>query len=225
MGVSGLIEMKKITKYYQTGANPVEALKGIDLVIRDGDFISIVGASGSGKTTLMNIIGCLDTPTSGLYKLDGEVVTSLGRDRLAELRSRKIGFVFQNFNLLPRLTALENVEMPLIFRGEAPAVRREKAAAALERVGLADRLSHKPHELSGGQQQRVAIARAIVTEPSVILADEPTGNLDSASGHEVLKLLMSLNSNGTTVVLITHDQQIASLSRGRVRLSDGLIVA
>ncbi len=220
-----MIEMKNITKNYQMGANSVVALRGINLKIGDGDFVSIVGASGSGKTTLMNIIGCLDTPTSGLYMLDGEVVTSLARDRLAELRSRKIGFVFQNFNLLSRLTALENVEMPLIFRGEAPAVRREKAAAALERVGLLNRMSHKPHELSGGQQQRVAIARAIVTEPSVILADEPTGNLDTVSGQEILKLLMSLNASGTTVVLITHDQQIASLSHGRVRLSDGLIVA
>jgi len=220
-----LIEMKNITKSYQMGTNSVEALRGIDLKIGDGDFVSIVGASGSGKTTLMNIIGCLDTPTSGIYMLDGEVVTSLARDRLAELRSRKIGFVFQNFNLLSRLTALENVEMPLIFRGEAPAVRREKAAEALERVGLLKRMSHKPHELSGGQQQRVAIARAIVTEPSVILADEPTGNLDTVSGQEILKLLMSLNASGTTVILITHDQQIASLSHGRVRLSDGLIVA
>jgi putative ABC transport system ATP-binding protein len=219
-----LIEMRKVTKNYSPGANRVEALRGVDLEIRDGEFVSIVGASGSGKTTLMNIIGCLDLPSGGQYFLDGEQVTLLGKDRLSELRSRKIGFVFQDFNLLRRLTALENVELPLVFRGEAPFRRREKALAALDSVGLLDRASHKPHELSGGQQQRVAIARAIVTRPSVILADEPTGNLDTATGEEILKLLLSLNSDGTTVVLVTHDERIASVGNRRIKLSDGLVV-
>jgi putative ABC transport system ATP-binding protein len=217
--------MRGITKKYHFGANPVEALRGIDLKISEGDFAAIVGASGSGKTTLMNIIGCLDAPTAGRYLLDGDDVSSLGRDRLAELRSRKIGFVFQNFNLLNRLSALENVEMPLIFRGEDRALRREKAKAALDRVGLLHRLEHKPQELSGGQQQRVAIARAIVTDPAVILADEPTGNLDTASGQEIIDLLISLNALGTTVVLITHDPKTAARSRRSIRLSDGMIVA
>lgn len=219
-----MIEMRKVTKNYSPGANRVEALRGVDLEIRDGEFVSIVGASGSGKTTLMNIIGCLDLPSGGQYFLDGEQVTLLGKDRLSELRSRKIGFVFQDFNLLRRLTALENVELPLVFRGEAPFRRREKALAALDSVGLLDRASHKPHELSGGQQQRVAIARAIVTRPSVILADEPTGNLDTATGEEILKLLLSLNSDGTTVVLVTHDERIASVGNRRIKLSDGLVV-
>jgi putative ABC transport system ATP-binding protein len=217
--------MRGITKKYHFGANPVEALRGIDLKISEGDFAAIVGASGSGKTTLMNIIGCLDAPTAGRYLLDGDDVSSLGRDRLAELRSRKIGFVFQNFNLLNRLSALENVEMPLIFRGEDRALRREKAKAALDRVGLLHRLEHKPQELSGGQQQRVAIARAIVTDPAVILADEPTGNLDTASGQEIIDLLISLNALGTTVVLITHDPKTAARSCRSIRLSDGMIVA
>lgn len=220
-----MIEMSGITKNYCFGENHVVALRGVDLKISDGDFVAIIGASGSGKTTLMNIIGCLDKPTSGRYILDGEMVSALRRDRIAQLRSRKIGFVFQNFNLLNRLSALENVEMPLIFRGEDPSVRRRKAEQALETVGLSNRISHKPGELSGGQQQRVAIARAIVTAPSVILADEPTGNLDTVSGGEILHLLLTLNEGGATVVLITHDPRIAERGHRSICLSDGLITA
>jgi putative ABC transport system ATP-binding protein len=220
-----LIQLKNIHKRYQMGENVVDALRGVSLDIARGDFMSIVGASGSGKTTLMNIIGCLDIPTSGHYILEDEDVSNFGRDRLALLRNTKIGFVFQNFNLLGRLTALENVEMPLIFRGEDKWVRREKAAIALERVGLESRMMHKPNQLSGGQQQRVAIARAIVGEPSVLLADEPTGNLDTASGQDILRLLTSLNNGGTTVVLITHDPRIAAFSRRSIVLSDGRIIS
>ncbi|MGI6577455.1 MAG: ABC transporter ATP-binding protein [Eubacteriales bacterium] len=220
-----MIQLKNIHKRYQMGENVVDALRGVSLDIARGDFMSIVGASGSGKTTLMNIIGCLDIPTSGHYILEDEDVSNFGRDRLALLRNTKIGFVFQNFNLLGRLTALENVEMPLIFRGEDKWVRREKAAIALERVGLESRMMHKPNQLSGGQQQRVAIARAIVGEPSVLLADEPTGNLDTASGQDILRLLTSLNNGGTTVVLITHDPRIAAFSRRSIVLSDGRIIS
>ena len=220
-----MIQLRNIHKRYQMGENAVDALRGVSLDIARGDFMSIVGASGSGKTTLMNIIGCLDIPTSGRYILEDEDVSKFGRDRLAELRNKKIGFIFQNFNLLGRLTALENVEMPLIFRGEEKAVRREKAALALKRVGLENRMDHNPNQLSGGQQQRVAIARAIVGEPSVLLADEPTGNLDTASGQEILRLLASLNDCGTTIVLITHDPNIAAFSRRSIMLSDGRIVS
>lgn len=218
-----MISMSGVTKQYRSPAGRVDALRGIDLDIPRGDFVAIVGASGSGKTTLMNILGCLDAPSGGRYLLDGEDVSALGRSRLARLRSSKIGFVFQSFNLLARMTALENVEMPLIFRGEDPAVRRRKASEALECVGLSHRLVHKPQELSGGQQQRVAIARAIVTNPAVILADEPTGNLDAASGEEILALLLSLHAQGATVVLITHDPKTAARSRHSIRLTDGLI--
>ncbi len=218
-----MIELKGVSKKYGVGSGKINALRGIDLTIPQGDFLSIVGASGSGKTTLMNIIGCLDTPNSGTYRLDGEETSSLDRNSLARIRNRKIGFVFQHFNLLSRLTALENVEMPLMFRGIPAQVRRHAAEAAMDKVGLSHRLTHTPNELSGGQQQRVAIARAIVTEPSVILADEPTGNLDSTSGADILELLTLLNNRGTTVVLITHDVSVASRCSSAVRITDGQI--
>lgn len=219
-----LIRLENIHKIYKMGENSVKALRGVSLNILCGDFLSIVGASGSGKTTLMNIIGCLDIPTSGRYIFDGEDITRIPSKRLALLRNQKIGFIFQNFNLLRRRTALENVEMPLIFRGVDRSTRKRSAIAALERVGLSDRMTHKPSQLSGGQQQRVAIARAIVGNPAVILADEPTGNLDTASGQDILKLLISLNRNGSTIVLITHDPAIASYSNRRISLSDGCII-
>lgn len=218
-----MIELIDITKKYGIGANKIDALQGIDLSIPNGAFVSIVGASGSGKTTLMNIIGCLDTPTSGRYLLDGTEISALSREHLSKVRRQKIGFVFQSFNLLARLTALENVEMPLVFRGDSPRVRRAKAEEALAKVGLSHRLNHKPDQLSGGQQQRVAIARAIIGDPSVILADEPTGNLDTASGREILDLLSLLHRRGTTVLLITHDLSVAAMSPRTIRLTDGNI--
>lgn len=220
-----MIRLENIHKSYEMGENTVEAIRGVNINISRGDFLSIVGASGSGKTTLMNIIGCLDTPTRGRYVLDGEDISHLTSNRLSMLRNQKIGFIFQSFNLLNRRTALENVEMPLIFRCEERSRRRKMAAAALERVGLSNRMSHRPSQLSGGQQQRVAIARAIVTNPAVILADEPTGNLDTTSGQDILQLLISLNSSGSTIVLITHDPKIASHSHRSIMLSDGCIIS
>ena len=220
-----MILLKNIHKSYEMGEKSVDALRGVSLNISSGDFLSIVGASGSGKTTLMNIIGCLDTPTDGRYVLDGEEISHLTNSRLSILRNQKIGFIFQSFNLLGRQTALENVEMPLIFRGEDKTTRRKMAAAALDRVGLSNRKNHRPSQLSGGQQQRVAIARAIVGNPAVMLADEPTGNLDTASGQDILQLLISLNSSGTTLVLITHDPTIASYSHRSILISDGCIIS
>ena len=218
-----MITLEQITKTYRMGKVEVPALQGIDLHVDEGEFIAIMGASGSGKSTLMNIVGCLDVPTSGRYLLDGTDVSKLNDDQLAQIRNRKIGFVFQSFNLIPRTTALHNVEMPLIYAG-AGARRTERAREALGAVGLADRMHHQPTEMSGGQQQRAAVARALVTNPAILLADEPTGNLDSASSTEIMKLLTSLNDQGRTIVLITHEQDISRFARRVVELRDGRIV-
>jgi putative ABC transport system ATP-binding protein len=222
-GTSPVIEMRGIGKIYSSGRLEVEALVGVDLDVADGDFLAIVGPSGSGKSTLMNLLGCLDRPTSGIYRLAGTDVATLPDDELARVRNRTIGFVFQSFNLLPRTTALENVAMPLLYGGIGRAERNRRAHEALARLGLEDRMSHEPSELSGGQQQRVAIARALVTEPAIILADEPTGNLDSASGADVLALLHELNDAGTTIVLITHDSDVAVAARRSVHVRDGRV--
>ncbi len=220
---SGIIHMDAIRKVYATGKVKVEALKGIDLTIKKGEFVAIVGPSGSGKSTLMNLLGCLDTATEGTYELAGELVSDLDRDELAEIRNRKVGFIFQNFNLLPHITALENVEMPLLFGGVSSRERRERATAMLERVGLGDRVDHKPTELSGGQMQRVAIARALAMEPAIVLADEPTGNLDSTSGGDIMSLFSDLWQQGSTMIIITHDQALASRASRVVEIHDGLI--
>jgi len=218
-----MITLEGITKTYRMGRVEVPALQGIDLHVGRGDFVAIMGASGSGKSTLMNIIGCLDVPTSGRYLLDGTDVARLNDDELARIRNRKIGFVFQSFNLIPRTSALQNVEMPLVYAGEGG--RTARAREALVAVGLADRAHHQPTELSGGQQQRAAIARALVTNPAILLADEPTGNLDSGSSLEIMKLLATLNAEqGRTVVLITHEQDIARFATRVVELRDGRIV-
>ena len=220
-----VIEMRGIGKVYRSGRLEVDALREVDLEVRDGDFLAIVGPSGSGKSTLMNLLGCLDRPTSGTYRLTGENVAELDDDALARLRNRTIGFVFQSFNLLPRTSALENVAMPLLYGGVPRAARNARAREALERLGLGDRMDHQPSELSGGQQQRVAIARALVTQPAILLADEPTGNLDSQSGADVLALLHELNDAGTTVVLITHDADVADAAKRSVRVRDGRLAA
>ena len=219
-----MIEMHGIRKVYSTGRMEVEALRGIDLTIGEREYVAVIGPSGSGKSTLMNLIGCLDTPTSGEYLLSGERVAGLDRNQLAEIRNRRIGFVFQSFNLLSYSTALENVELPLLFAGAATAERRERAEAMLERVGLADRMHHRPTELSGGQMQRVAIARALVNKPAIVLADEPTGNLDSTSGHGIVGLFEELHAAGQTIVIITHDPSVAKLATRRIEVRDGRIV-
>jgi putative ABC transport system ATP-binding protein len=217
-----IIEIKDLTKVYHMGEVEVHALRGLSLQVQAGELISIMGPSGSGKSTLMNVIGCLDQPTSGHYWLDGQDVSQMDDDRLADIRNRKIGFVFQNFNLLARTTALQNVELPLVYSGVRN--RRQLAQAALEAVGLGDRLHHRPNELSGGQQQRVAIARALVNDPAIILADEPTGNLDSHSGTEIVAVFQQLNrERGLTVVFVTHDAQIASHTGRIIHLIDGRI--
>ena len=222
-GCGGLIVTRNLQKVYSGGGCAVEALRGGSLEVADGDFVAILGPSGSGKSTLMNVLGCLDAASGGYYALDGEDVTRLGSDGLARVRSRKIGFVFQNFNLLPRLTALENAALPLMYLGVPLRERRERAEQALRNVGLYHRRNHLPAEMSGGQQQRVAIARALITQPPLLLADEPTGNLDSASGGEILRFVESLHEGGTTIVLITHDEGVARRCRRRVEMRDGRI--
>jgi len=212
-----------LAREYEIGAEVVRALRGVDIQIRRNEFVAIMGPSGSGKSTLMNLIGCLDTPTAGEYWLNGQQVSELSDDALARIRNKEIGFVFQTFNLLPRASALHNVELPLIYAGASGRVRRERAALALQRVGLGDRMEHKPNELSGGQRQRVAIARALVNEPSILLADEPTGNLDSATGNEIMNLFEELHTQGQTIVLVTHEHDIAEHAHRQIHLLDGKI--
>jgi len=219
-----MIHMKAIKKIYSTGKVDVEALRGIDLKVEKNEFISIMGPSGSGKSTLMNIMGCLDTPTSGEYYLEQEEVQTLNPNQLAEIRNQKVGFVFQNFNLLPYATAFENVEVPLIFKGVSLRKRRKRSEELLERVGLKDRMDHKPTELSGGEMQRVSIARALANEPSIILADEPTGNLDSVSGKEIVDVFEDLWKQGHTIIVITHDQEISTRTKRIIKLRDGIVV-
>jgi putative ABC transport system ATP-binding protein len=219
-----LIEARDLCKHYLVGGQTVRALDGVSLDIDAGEFVAIMGASGSGKSTLMNLIGGLDRPTSGQLRLAGEPVETLPPDRLAGLRNRLIGFVFQQFNLLPRTSALENVELPMVYAGVAAAERRERARSALAQVGLSERLAHTPAELSGGQQQRVAIARALVNRPRVILADEPTGALDTATSEEIMRLLAHLNAEGITVVLVTHEPEVAAWARRRIVFRDGRIL-
>ena len=218
-----LIELREIKKIYKMGTEEVHALDGVDLDIERGEYVAIMGASGSGKSTLMNILGCLDTPTSGTYQLDGEMVSALDDDRLAAIRNRQIGFVFQTFNLLPRADALHNVELPLIYAGISRPERRQRVEQALVAVGLSDRSKHRPNELSGGQRQRVAIARALVNAPSIILADEPTGNLDSRTSAEIMNAFRKIHEAGNTVLLVTHEEDIAAHAHRRVRLKDGRI--
>ncbi|HET9589175.1 MAG TPA: ABC transporter ATP-binding protein [Anaerolineales bacterium] len=223
--MSNVIEARDLTKIYKMGEVQVEALRGVSFEIKRGEVIAIMGPSGSGKSTLMNTLGCLDRPTSGEYILDGEPVASLNDDQLADIRNRKVGFVFQSFNLLSRQTAITNVELPLRYSGRTEG-RRERAIEALKAVGLGDRMTHRPTELSGGQQQRVAIARAIVNEPAIVMADEPTGNLDSKVGKEIMSLLLNLNrERGTTLIIITHDPAIAAQTQRVIRLRDGLLDA
>lgn len=221
--MDSLIHIEDIMKIYNPGENEVRALDHVSLDIQPGEFVAIIGQSGSGKSTLMNMLGCLDVPTSGTYILSGEDVSHLTDDQLSDIRNRQIGFIFQGFNLISNLTALENVELPLIYRGMSAKERRECSEEALRMVGLEHRMDHKPSEMSGGQQQRVAIARAIAAKPPVILADEPTGNLDSASTKEIMKILHNLHESGRTVILITHDDQIAANARRVVRIMDGRI--
>ncbi|HKQ62589.1 MAG TPA: ABC transporter ATP-binding protein [Candidatus Polarisedimenticolaceae bacterium] len=220
-----IIRMQAIRKVYTTGKQQVEALRGIDLEVAAGEFVAIVGPSGSGKSTLMNLLGCLDTPTTGRYELCGEPVNGLDRDKLAAVRNRRVGFVFQSFNLLPHATAFENVELPLLFGGVPKRERRARATELLERVGLAERMEHKPTELSGGQMQRVAIARALAMSPDILLADEPTGNLDSSSGSDIMSLFEELWRQGRTVLVITHDPALARRTGRRVEVHDGRITA
>ena len=218
-----LIDLKEITKDYQVGLEAVHALRGITLKIDKGEYVAIMGPSGSGKSTLMNILGCLDTATAGDYKLNKTNVRTMNDDQLAEIRNREIGFVFQTFNLLPRATALHNVELPLIYNGTPATKRKEMAESALEKVGLKDRMHHRPNELSGGQRQRVAIARALVNDPSIILADEPTGNLDTRTGDEIMEICEDIHDAGNTIILVTHEEYIAEHSDRIIRLRDGIV--
>ncbi len=225
MNEAPLIRLRDIRKTYRVGTQEVHAVRGVDLDVARGEYLAIMGSSGSGKSTLMNLLGCLDTPTAGVYELDGRDVSGLSEDELAAVRNQQVGFVFQTFNLLPRSTAQQNVELPLVYAGVGAAERRDRAAVALQQVGLADRGHHRPNELSGGQRQRVAIARALVGEPSLILADEPTGNLDSRTSEEIMALLGELDRGGRTVILVTHETDIAAFTRRIIRLHDGEIAA
>jgi putative ABC transport system ATP-binding protein len=218
-----VIRIEGVTKLYRMGTETIHALRGVNLEIRRNEYLAIMGPSGSGKSTLMNMLGCLDTPSAGRYDFNGKDVARMVDDELAEIRNREIGFVFQTFNLLPRSNALHNVELPLIYAGLRPAVRRERALVALRNVGLGDRIHHKPNEMSGGQRQRVAIARALVNHPSILLADEPTGNLDSRTGEEIMALFEELYEQGHTIIVVTHEEDIARHARRVVRLRDGLI--
>jgi putative ABC transport system ATP-binding protein len=218
-----LIELDRVTKIYQMGDQEVRALDGVTLRIDKNEFVAIMGPSGSGKSTMMNIIGCLDTPTSGTYLLNGQNVSDMSDNELAAIRNREIGFVFQTFNLLPRVNCLQNVELPLVYAGMRKTVRRERAEKALQSVGLGDRMSHKPNELSGGQRQRVAVARALVNIPSILMADEPTGNLDTRTGEEIMQLFEQLYRQGNTILVVTHEEDIAKHARRVVRLRDGNI--
>ena len=219
-----MIKMENIRKVYDTGKIEVEALRGIDLHIRKSDFVTVIGPSGSGKSTLMNIMGCLDKPTTGEYKLNGQNIKNMNDNELSELRNKEIGFVFQNFNLLPYASAYENVEMPLLFAGIGGKKRKEKVEYILGKVALGDRMDHKPNELSGGQKQRVAIARALVNDPNIILADEPTGNLDSKSGREIMELFVDLWKEGNTIIMITHDLRAKDYTENFVNITDGCII-
>ena len=220
-----VIELLDVSRIYGGGESAVRALDRVALTISEGDYVALMGTSGSGKSTMMNLLGCLDTPTSGIYRLNGQEVSKLDDDRLAEIRNREIGFVFQSFHLLPRMTAAQNVELPLAYAQVAPAERRARSHAALERVGLADRATHRPNELSGGQCQRVAIARALVHDPALLLADEPTGNLDSATTAEILDLFDELHDRGLTIVMVTHDDEVGERAERIITLRDGSIVS
>ena len=221
--MSAVIRIRDLTREYRMGAERILALRGVTLEIHGNEYVAIMGPSGSGKSTMMNVLGCLDTPTAGEYWLNGEEVSRLTDDALARVRNREIGFVFQTFNLLPRATALHNVELPLVYAGVRTRERRERAAAALERVGLADRMDHRPNELSGGQRQRVAIARALVNRPSILLADEPTGNLDSVTSEEIKEVFAALHAAGQTVIMVTHEPDIAARAQRRIVLRDGQV--
>lgn len=220
-----VIETRNLSKFYQLGTETVRALHGVDLTIRRNEYVAIMGPSGSGKSTLMNMIGCLDTPTDGEYILNAQPVSGLTDDQLASIRNREIGFVFQTFNLLPRSTSLENVELPLVYAGIGKRERRERAAEALSHVGLGDRMDHRPNQLSGGQRQRVAVARALVTRPSILLADEPTGNLDSRTSEEIMALFERLHTEGQTIIIVTHEPDIAAHAERVITLRDGIIAS
>ena len=218
-----VIEIRNIIRDFKLGQETVHVLKGIDLDIKRGEYVAIMGPSGSGKSTLMNLLGCLDTPTSGTYVLNGKDVSQMSEDELAEIRNTEIGFVFQTFNLLPRTTALENVALPMIYAGASKKVRSERASEVLTDVGLEDRMDHKPNQLSGGQRQRVAVGRALVNKPSIILADEPTGNLDSKTSLEIMELFDEIHANGNTVIMVTHEEDVAAHAKRIIRLIDGMI--